>query len=139
MGLGELAEHLAVRRAAQHAIAAVLNKLPLAVIDRLLPVDPSQPFIVGRIHDEQGVELRNGTTHLPVVVGLAPIGKAFPRGPQECALCLIEKRIHTNQKLKSCPDFYFLLLPLLRLLNPFHCAIDRGDDLPPPLRCYRAA
>jgi hypothetical protein len=55
--LGQFAEHLAVWRAGQHAVAAALDKQPLAVIDRLLPVDPSQPFIAGRIDDEQGVEL----------------------------------------------------------------------------------
>jgi hypothetical protein len=62
--LGEFAEHLAVGGAAQHAVAAVLDKLALAIP---------------------------------------------------------------------------LLLSLLQLLNPSHCTIDRGDDLPPPLRCYRAA
>ena len=76
--LGELAEHLAIGRSAEHPVAEVFDNLRLAVVDRPLPSNPSQPFIVGRIHDEQLVELRNGTADLPVVVAFAPIGKAFP-------------------------------------------------------------
>jgi hypothetical protein len=76
--LGEFAEHLAVGCAAQHSVAEVFDNLRLAVVDRPSPSNPSQPFIAGRIHDEELAELRNCATDLPVVVGFAPIGKAFP-------------------------------------------------------------
>jgi hypothetical protein len=38
-----------------------------------------------------------------VVVGFAPVGKAFPGGPQEPGSCLMKKRIHEprSEKLKS--------------------------------------
>jgi hypothetical protein len=38
-----------------------------------------------------------------VVVGFAPIGKAFPGGPQEPGSCLMKKRIHEprSEKLKG--------------------------------------
>ena len=76
--LGEFAEHLAIGGAAQHSVAEVLDKLRLTVVDRLFPLNPSQPLIEGSSHDEELVELRKGATDLPVVVGFAPIGKAFP-------------------------------------------------------------
>jgi len=43
---------------------------------------------------EQVVELRNGATHLAVVCGFAPIGKAFLRGLQEFGPGLIKTRTH---------------------------------------------
>ena len=76
--LSELAEHPAVGRSAEHPVAHVFAKLRLAVVDRPFPSNPSQPFIVGRIHDEQLVEFRNGTAYLPMVVGFAPVGKTLP-------------------------------------------------------------
>src|ERR1035437_904726 len=101
--LGEFAEHLAIGGAAQHSVAEVFDKLRLTVVDRLFPLNPSQPLIEGSIHDEELVELRKGATDLPVVVGFAPIGKAFPGGPQEPGSCLMKKRIHEprSEKLKG--------------------------------------
>jgi hypothetical protein len=82
----------------------------LAVVDRLFPSNPSPPFIVGRTHDEERVELRQGGPDLTVVVGFAPAGKPLSGGLEEPGPGLIEKRVHgqrsekqksLNQKLKS--------------------------------------
>ena len=55
------------------------------------------------MQDEELTELRNGGADLPVVAGFAPIGKAFPGGPQEPGSCLMKKRIHEprSEKLKG--------------------------------------